>query len=859
MIYPKLSLSATKHMKKLAMYILPMGQPVKRIAPAFLLPALVIIFSVACGQAIPGLPTSVPTTPEQPTATPVTTTPIPESEVTFRVEIPANSPQGEAVFLNVLDEVSGLALNTQVYEMDQVDDLHFSTMVALPYGSAIKYRYSRLGEAAMVEEHVSDGRQMRYRLYHVEGPGVVQDVVTRWTDTKFEGPTGRISGQALDALTGQPITNLLIVAGGAQALTSSDGSYLLEGLPPGTHNLVAYSLDGAYITFQQGAVVAADSTTPAELRLTPARMVNVTFLVTAPADTIPAVPLRLAGNLYQLGNTFADLSGGVNTVASRMPVLTLTPDGRYSIQLSLPVGSDLRYTYTLGDGYWNSELNSEGTRNVRQLIIPDGDVLIQDNIVSWRAANSAPITFDVTVPADTPPEDFISIQFNPLFGWMEPIPMWRLSATRWAYVLNNPLQTVGSMSYRYCRNDQCGAADDAQTMGPNSSGYPINSSLFSQTVEDQINSWAWLDPNPVSVAIDPVAVANRGAQFMAGIEFQAGYHPTWKPRTLDTLTQVQNLGANWVFVSPTWTYTRNSPPILDLASGVDSPWFDAQYTIQQARLRGLNVAVFPSPRFPASANQWWTEGKRDFSWWVVWFERYRAFALHHADLAARSDAQALVLGGDWIAPAMPKGKLADGTPSGVPEDAETRWRNLIQDIRTRYSGMIIWAMPYNQAANDPPAFLDAVDRIYILFNPPLTTVTNAGRPDLQNEAGRLLDTGILPLQGRFGKSLMIGLDYPSADGAATACLPDPAGGCLSPAALSRPLADIQDVAIDLGEQADIYSAVLAAVNTRNWITGFVSQGYYPPVTLQDKSASVRGKPAQEVLKYWFPRMLGAVQ
>jgi hypothetical protein len=82
---------------------------------------------------------------------------------------------------------------------------------------------------------------------------------------------------------------------------------------------------------------------------------------------------------------------------------------------------------------------------------------------------------------------------------------------------------------------------------------------------------------------------------------------------------------------------------------------------------------------------------------------------------------------------------------------------------------------------------------------------------------------------------------------------------LSVDALARPQADVSDIGIDLGEQADIYSAVLGAMNTRDWITGFVSRGYYPPVMLQDKSASVRGKPAQEVLKYWFPRLLGVIQ
>jgi hypothetical protein len=35
---------------------------------------------------------------------------------------------------------------------------------------------------------------------------------------------------------------------------------------------------------------------------------------------------------------------------------------------------------------------------------------------TWITSYSAPITFDVTVPANTPADDHVSIQFNPLFG-----------------------------------------------------------------------------------------------------------------------------------------------------------------------------------------------------------------------------------------------------------------------------------------------------------------------------------------------------------------------------------------------------------------------------------------------------------
>jgi len=102
----------------------------------------------------------------------------------------------------------------------------------------IKYRYEREAEAIRVGEHSSDGSPVRYRLFYVTNPGTVQDIVSRWTDTEFEGQTGRIAGQAIDKNSGTPIPNLLITAGGHQVYSKSDGSFLIEGLPPGVHNLV---------------------------------------------------------------------------------------------------------------------------------------------------------------------------------------------------------------------------------------------------------------------------------------------------------------------------------------------------------------------------------------------------------------------------------------------------------------------------------------------------------------------------------------------------------------------------------------------------------------------------------------------
>jgi hypothetical protein len=776
---------------------------------------------------------------------------IEEALIHFRVQIPETPPPEQGIQLNILDEVTGLALNISGHDMQPEDSTHYSVEIPFPLGSVIKYRYTRKGSIP-AEEHTSDGRQVRYRMFLVEAPGTVEDLVTRWTDSTYEGPTGRIQGQVFDQETRLPQPNILIASGGAQTMTAADGTFLIEGLPPGVHNLIAYSLDGAYQVFQQGAQVAPDATTPAEIHISKAPLVNLTFHIKVPKGTPPVVPVRIAGNLYQLGNTFANLSGGMSTTAARMPALVPQPDGTYKLTLSLPAGTDLRYKYTLGDGFWNAEHTDQQSFLLRQLIIPDSDLLINDEVYSWSDTDGSYITFDAMAPEDTPPGENVSIQFNP-YAWTEPIPMWSLQNNRWVFFLYSPLRPLHTLAYRYCRNEQCNAADAINTVGYDNPGLPVDLENPQGRGQDSIPGWAWLDSS-IDQAIDPASeLTPHPEDFVRGIELQAAYNPTWQSKLPYALDDINRIQANWLVLSPTWSYTRTNPPVLEQVSGQDALWLDMYNAITLSERAGLQTALYPHPQFQMPAIDWWASGNRDFPWWVVWFERYRVFLLHHAELASRSGVQSLILGGEWLAPAMPGGTLPDGTPSGVPEDAEARWRGLIAEVRQNYSGQILWALPYQAGSWQLPPFLDAVDGIYLLWSSRLTDQVNPDVQQMTEAAGQLLDNEVKPAMTNLGKPVYLAISYPSAQGGVTGCVTDPRGGCLDVTELNQPRPDNPLIPVDYSGQALAYRALLQAVNSRDWISGLVSQGYYPPAILMDKSISIHGKPAAEVLADGFQR------
>ncbi|MDK1028745.1 MAG: hypothetical protein QGD96_05365 [Anaerolineae bacterium] len=833
---------------------------IKRLS-AFLLLSGFAIISTGCQFSLIELPSFFPGV-DNSTATPEihsgpTQTAIPMAQVTFIAVLPEPLAEGESLAIAILDEITGLALNRALYPLQERDSQSYAISLPFNLNSIIKYRYIRRTNVQLREDSGTDV-SIRYRLYQVNGPGETRDIIASWIDRSYNGAAGSIEGEVYEEGQG-PLANILVTAGGVQTITDSAGRFDLEGLPPGTHNLVAYAIDGSYKTFQQGATVLENLNTPVKIYLTPEPFVNVTFNLSTPTNTMPGAPVRLGGNLFQLGNTFSDLRGGLSTIADRMPVMTALPEGRYTVTLRLPAGEVTSYKYTLGDGFWNAEHKSNSEFKIRQLVVPREDTVIYDTVETWQAGSSAPILFEVKVPANTPVGDIIYIQFNP-YGWTEPLPMWPVGDNRWVYKLYSPLSILGSFGYRYCRAGQCGSADDLVSMGDTTSGRQVTTSLAPQNIKDTVKEWAWLEnTEPGNLVGVPVNI--RQNSFVAGIELQPTLHPNWVTSMPQAMKNIQEIGSNYVILTPTWTYSKSTPLVLGPIPGKDSFWNDTFRMVTQARGLNMNVALFPTPRFEINADEFWGTVPKNNDWWQTWFDHYRAFVINYADLATQSGAQTLILGGDWIEPALPGGMLPDGTTSSdVPEDAETRWKSIIAEVRSHFHGTILWALPYEKEYVDTPlGFLNDIDGIYLLWSLQLSNSSNPTKAELINESGRLLDTNVSALASLMGKPIIIALAYPSADGAASGCLSNGEDACLHWTELSPPNPDVKSLAVNLQLQADIYEAMLTAINEREWVGGIVSRSYYPPTILQDKSASIRGKPASDIIWYWYPRMLGTIE
>jgi hypothetical protein len=412
------------------------------------------------------------------------------AEVVFEATLPQAVDENTTVELEILDEISCLNFNPTRYEMSFKGETTYYVRLPLPIDSIVKYRYI-LNTSPTTPEKDLEGNDIRYRMALINEPTVVQDIVANWNGSSVASSKGVLTGSIVDATNNIPLPSVLVTIAGQQTYTNTDGTFTMENVPVGEHVLLAYHPSGAYQVFQQKAVIADSAQTPAVFGMQPAQFVNVTFHVDTPENTVKGAPLRLLGNLLQLGNTFSELNASCSVLASQSPIMSYQEDGSYLLTLSLPVGLDIRYKYSLGDGFWNAERKTDGSLRVRQLVVPDHDIVVYDTITTWMVSNEGPLTIRVKVPSTTPANESISLQLNP-YIWMNPLPMWALGNNEWLLTIYSPLDVLANATYRYCRNEQCDISE-----GIISSSGATTATIYSisGTISDEILQWNLILPS----------------------------------------------------------------------------------------------------------------------------------------------------------------------------------------------------------------------------------------------------------------------------------------------------------------------------------------------------------------------------
>ena len=773
----------------------------------------------------------------------------PDVLASFIVELPEPLPEGSQLSIEWVDRLNSHQLSPNYQPMEKVDDRHYQLDVPSKKGALVQYRYVRTGGSTNIETG-PDGKILPSRFFFITDHTRIQDSILGFTLGEKNFPSGRLEGTLQLSDTGQAAVDAIVTTAGLSTSSGIDGKFILEGVPAGVRNVTIFSPSGAFEPFEQQAVIEESNVTPMDVVLSPRGLINVTFIVKVPENTPPQAQVRLFGNISSLGNSFAGLFGGSNLNQNHGVTLARQSTRQYLAVVQLPVDTELHYMYSTGDTFWNGEINPGGQSVRHSIFVDRQDMTIEDSISSWTTPNYGPVTFKFFPPSGTPEADVIQIQFN-TFGWMDPMEMQPAGDGSYEMRLTNPLNFSAPVDYRFCRSEMCGTIDPTTGMEQQFTFEATGKDQVLQTVALQWSSWTPLtDPTIVTTE----STSPKGSDYRAAVELTDMYRPSWLPNLEHSLDNVSGINANTVIIPVTWTFRSTSPVWLSPDLSTDMPVSEIHKVAELARQKGLRVYLMSQTRFPISADDFWNSFSRSQASWDKWFDAISNFYRSTALLASNVKADGLILGDESVSTIMGINTTASDVVDSYPEDGLQRWERLFAEVNIAYSGETWVALNFDDLRSDNLVPLEKFTGIYLL---------NLGRiADSQGDVrtytdhvAEKLDSDLYPYIENSGKKVWIGLDIPSVDSAFSGCV-NLSGNCVSPHLLNYPYPPQPGLTISLQEQANLYNAAIPEINRRDWIEGVSTRRFLSIGGMHDQSSSIRGKPASDIVWYWYGSMTG---
>ena len=284
---------------------------------------------------------------------------------------------------------------------------------------------------------------------------------------------------------------------------------------------------------------------------------------------------------------------------------------------------------------------------------------------------------------------------------------------------------------------------------------------------------------PEQTPIPPIIIKNKNMQ--EGVQITSWWHNDYIMPALDnTLDKMLNLGVESVsFLATQYQDNTNSTAIypINQKTPQDS---GLETAIAKAKSRGMKTVLKPHVD-PLSG--WRTDitfsSEAD---WAAWFANYNTFIMHYAQMAEDNGVDLFVVGTEL---------------KGTSQRQE--WNQIIDNIRSVYSGKIVYAANHDEYRNVP--FWDKVDYIGV---DAYFELTNSLDPTPAE-----LDAAFQPIaselqqfsQQKSKKVIFTEIGYQSYDGTN-----------VTPwwAPTSTP---------DQQEQADCYDAAFRAFFNKDWVEG----------------------------------------
>ncbi|MEQ8304399.1 MAG: hypothetical protein RIB47_13470 [Cyclobacteriaceae bacterium] len=301
-----------------------------------------------------------------------------------------------------------------------------------------------------------------------------------------------------------------------------------------------------------------------------------------------------------------------------------------------------------------------------------------------------------------------------------------------------------------------------------------------------------------------------------------GGHDTITVKELEPLVGQH---VTWISQTPFGWQSSASQPEIRLNTHADKVWWgesDLGISETTRMANQLEIKTLLKPHLWIR-NSWPGEVMMDSDEeWDQWFENYATFILHYARLAEENHVEVLCIGTELL----------------HTIGHELRWRNLITEIRKVYGGKLTYAANFN-AEFEKVKFWDALDFIGIQAYFPLSQKENPTLDELKLNWVKPL-RAIENVSKLYDKPVLFTeIGYRSTADAA-----------IEPWRWPQ---DNREAAVSNNTQALCYNAFFEMVWEKPWLAGAYFWKWYPfgPRRLAEIDFTPQGKPAQDVLKYFF--------
>ncbi len=281
------------------------------------------------------------------------------------------------------------------------------------------------------------------------------------------------------------------------------------------------------------------------------------------------------------------------------------------------------------------------------------------------------------------------------------------------------------------------------------------------------------------------------------------------------LDEIAESGATDLSLIVRWVQPHIRATTIEPKAGLSAEDAVLEEVIQLARARKLRVFLMPILHLEKRRRGEW-RGKIRPSDWDSWWVSYKRFILHYATLAQRQKVELFAVGSELVS----------------TEAQQDRWREIIQAIRATYKGQLTYSANWDHF--EPVQFWDALDIVGVtayheLSKEPDPTEENLLRGWLGFRQRLRIWAA---LQNRHYIFTEIG--YPSHTQAA-----------------ARPWDYTPRGAPDTGLQLRCYRAMYKTWQTDERLEGLFLWNWFGVGGAGDRGYSPRGKPAEDVLRYWY--------